>query len=63
MNLFIATPDSGMDIGQELPSRTRGERHNLLNNYLSALLIIFLDCGLVEVTFPANFFFFDFLAK
>jgi hypothetical protein len=40
-----------MDIGQELPSRTRGERHNLLNNYLSALLVSFMNCGLLEVRY------------
>lgn len=35
-------------VGLDLPSRTRGERHNLLNNYLSALLVAFIDAGLVE---------------
>eukprot|EP01117_Protostelium_nocturnum_P011476 TRINITY_DN4163_c0_g1_i2.p1 TRINITY_DN4163_c0_g1~~TRINITY_DN4163_c0_g1_i2.p1 ORF type:complete len:1169 (+),score=280.38 TRINITY_DN4163_c0_g1_i2:189-3695(+) len=32
----------------ETPSRTKGERHNLLNNYLSALLTTFINCGLIE---------------
>lgn len=32
----------------ERPSRTKGERHNLLNNYLSALLTTFINCGLIE---------------
>lgn len=44
--LSQASPES---VGLDLPSRTRGERHNLLNNYLSALLLAFIDCGLIEV--------------
>jgi hypothetical protein len=36
-------------VGLDLPSRTRGERHNLLNNYISALLIAFIDAGLLDV--------------
>jgi len=36
------------DVGLDLPSRTRGDRHNLLNNYLSALLVAFIDAGLIE---------------
>lgn len=35
-------------VGLDLPSRTRGERHNLLNNYISALLMAFIDAGLIE---------------
>lgn len=41
---FIATPESTLDI----PSRTRGDRHNLVNNYLSAMLIAFIHAGLIE---------------
>ncbi|KAN0036442.1 hypothetical protein ACTFIV_001735 [Dictyostelium citrinum] len=38
----------GSETLQDLPSRTRSLRHNLLNNYLSVLLIAFIDNGLIE---------------
>lgn len=39
---------SSSTVTLDLPSRTRAIRHNLLNNYISILLIAFIDCGLVE---------------
>eukprot|EP01114_Cavostelium_apophysatum_P016624 TRINITY_DN4775_c0_g1_i1.p1 TRINITY_DN4775_c0_g1~~TRINITY_DN4775_c0_g1_i1.p1 ORF type:complete len:1113 (-),score=304.93 TRINITY_DN4775_c0_g1_i1:63-3401(-) len=46
----ISDESGGGDLtgGLDLPSRTRGDRHNLLNNYLSALLISFIDANLIE---------------
>ena len=41
-------------VGLDLPSRTRGERCNLLNNYISALLMAFINAGLIEVIFLKN---------
>ncbi|EGC39137.1 cytosolic regulator of adenylyl cyclase [Dictyostelium purpureum] len=38
----------GSETLQDLPSRTRSLRHNLLNNYLSVLLIAFINNGLIE---------------
>ncbi len=38
------------DASLDLPSRTRSDRHNLINNYLSALLMGFIHCGLMEVS-------------
>ncbi|KYR02655.1 cytosolic regulator of adenylyl cyclase [Tieghemostelium lacteum] len=38
----------GADTLSDLPSRTRNLRHNLLNNYIAALLIAFIDCGLID---------------
>jgi len=32
----------------ELPSRTYSKRPNLVNNYLSMLLLVFIRCGLIE---------------
>jgi len=38
----------------ELPSRTLLQRHNLLDNYLAALLIAFIDSNLFEVLIELN---------
>jgi len=38
----------GLNFQLDLPSRTLGLRHNLLNNYIAALLIAFIDSGLIE---------------
>jgi len=46
--LQTSNEEQGPSDALDLPSRTRGERHNLLNNYLSALLIAFINAGLVE---------------
>ncbi|PRP75703.1 cytosolic regulator of adenylyl cyclase, partial [Planoprotostelium fungivorum] len=32
----------------ELPKKARGKQQNLLNNYLSVLLVAFIHCGLIE---------------
>eukprot|EP01132_Coremiostelium_polycephalum_P001142 gene1142-1449_t len=46
----------GPDTLADLPSRTRSLRHNLLNNYIAALLIAFIDSGLIEgLVYLGNF--------
>eukprot|EP01087_Luapelamoeba_hula_P013098 TRINITY_DN3724_c1_g1_i3.p1 TRINITY_DN3724_c1_g1~~TRINITY_DN3724_c1_g1_i3.p1 ORF type:complete len:982 (+),score=144.33 TRINITY_DN3724_c1_g1_i3:348-3293(+) len=47
-NWFAKHGESVSPDGLDLPSRTYDERPNLMNNFLSALLLVFIECGLVE---------------
>ena len=47
----------GDDRNKEIPVRIVNARHNLLDNYLAALLIAFNDAELLEVIIIINFFF------
>ena len=37
------------DFSLDLPSRSRANRHNVLNNYTAALLLALIKCGLIEI--------------
>jgi rapamycin-insensitive companion of mTOR len=53
-NSAAAAAASGSGSTMELPSRTLLQRHNLLDNYLAALLIAFIDANLFAVLIELN---------